>query len=109
MSRAPLTIEIQRFCGDHDFEPKIGYRCAQIATVKALVGLGLGIAILPQTVRLGEDRKTLHYRQLSGQAPSRDVAIIRHQSRYQSRGDRTIYYAPTDASAPTVGPPRGLY
>lgn len=81
-----LTMEIQRFCGDHDFEPKIGYRCAQIATVKALVGLGLGIAILPQTVRLGEDRKTILYRQLSGQAPSRDIAIIRHQSRYQSRG-----------------------
>ncbi|HEY0968721.1 MAG TPA: LysR substrate-binding domain-containing protein [Opitutaceae bacterium] len=81
-----LTAQIQRFCGDHDFQPKIGYRCAQISTVKSLVGLGFGISILPQVARHGDDRRTLVYRELSGRAPVREVAVVRHLQRYQSRG-----------------------
>lgn len=81
-----LTAQIQRFCGDHNFEPKIGYRCAQIAMVKSLVGLGFGISILPQVARHGDDRRTLVYRELSGRVPVREVAIVRHLQRYQSRG-----------------------
>ena len=81
-----LTHQIQRFCGDHDFEPRIGYRCAQIATVKALVGLGLGISILPQGCRSKDDESALVYRRLSGRQPEREVAVLRHIQRYQSRG-----------------------
>ncbi|MBI2497690.1 MAG: LysR family transcriptional regulator, partial [Opitutae bacterium] len=29
-----LTSQIQRFCGEHDFEPRSGHRCGQLATVK---------------------------------------------------------------------------
>jgi len=81
-----LTHQIQRFCGDHDFEPRIAYRCAQIATVKELVGLGLGISILPQVCRAKDDRNSLVYKRLSGREPEREVAVIRHLQRYQSRG-----------------------
>ncbi len=81
-----LAAQVQRFCGDHDFEPKIGYRCSQIATLKAFVGHGMGIAILPQTARNVNDKRTLIYRELSGRAPRREIAIIRHLQRYQSRG-----------------------
>jgi len=34
-----LSLEIERFCGDHDFVPKLGHRCSQVSTVKALVAL----------------------------------------------------------------------
>jgi len=81
-----LTMQIQRFCGDHDFEPRIGHRCSQVATVKALVGQGLGISILPQVCKAREDRTTLVYKRLSGREPEREVAVIRHLQRYQSRG-----------------------
>ena len=82
-----LTMQIHRFCGAHEFEPRIGYRCAQVATVKALVAEGVGIAILPQVTRLGhEDRARLLYKPLAGRAPTREIAIVRHQLRYQSRG-----------------------
>lgn len=81
-----LTHQVQRFCGDHDFAPRIGYRCAQIATVKAFVGLGLGISILPQGCRSRDDDPALVYRRLSGRQPEREVAVLRHVQRYQSRG-----------------------
>lgn len=81
-----VTMAIQRFFGDHDFEPRIGHRCAQVSTVKALVATGLGISILPQVTRSGSDRGTLAYRELSGRSPLREIAIVRHRQRYQNRG-----------------------
>ncbi len=98
-----LTVQIQRFCGDHDFQPKIGYRCAQIATVKSLVGLGFGISILPQVARHGDDRRTLVYRELSGRAPVREVAVVRHLQRYQSRGAEQFLRLVRELTLPTTG------
>ena len=81
-----LATSIQRFCGDHHFEPRVGFRCSQVATVKAFVGLGVGISILPQVARDPEDDKSLVYIELSGGSPTRELAVIRHQQRYQGRG-----------------------
>lgn len=81
-----LASQIQRFCGDHHFEPRVGFRCAQVATVKALVALGVGISILPQVARDPDDNANLVYIALSGGSPTRELAVIRHLQRYQSRG-----------------------
>ncbi|HUL53783.1 MAG TPA: LysR family transcriptional regulator [Opitutaceae bacterium] len=81
-----LAMEIERFCGDHDFAPRLGHRCSQVATVKALVALNMGISILPRIAQGPGDDKTLVYRELSGRVPMRDVVIVRHLQRYQTRG-----------------------
>lgn len=81
-----LAEQIRAFFGDNDFQPRISYRCAQVATLKLFVSLGLGIAILPQLARLPDDRDTLTYLRLTGSALMRELTIIRHLQRYQSRG-----------------------
>ncbi len=81
-----LAMEIERFCGDNDFVPRLGHRCSQTATVKALVGLGSGISILPRIAVRPEDKGSLIYRELSGRAPLREVVVIRHLQRYQTMG-----------------------
>lgn len=81
-----LAAQIRGFFGDHNFEPKVGYRCAQVATLKSLVGMGLAISILPQVDREPADRDTLIYLRLTGSAPTRELVVIRHLQRYQSRG-----------------------
>lgn len=81
-----LAANIRGFFGDHNFAPRIGYRCAQVATLKAFVAMGVGISILPQVDRMPEDSDTLVYLRLSGSAPSRELVVIRHLQRYQSRG-----------------------
>jgi LysR family hydrogen peroxide-inducible transcriptional activator len=81
-----LAGQIRNFFGDNNFAPRIGYRCSQVATLKAFVAMGAGISILPQVDRLPEDRDTLTYLRLAGTAPSRELVIIRHLQRYQSRG-----------------------
>lgn len=81
-----LTQQIQQFCGANQFQPRIGHTCAQVSMLKELVGLSLGVAILPQLAQSPEDRHRLVYRQLTGQSPSREIAVIRHLQRYQTTG-----------------------
>lgn len=81
-----LTAQVQSFCGDYHFTPKIGFRCAQVATVKALIALGLGVSILPRVARAAEDEGAIHYFRLAGADPYREIGILRHLQRYQSRG-----------------------
>jgi LysR family transcriptional regulator, hydrogen peroxide-inducible genes activator len=85
-SSSSLTAQVRTFCGDHHFEPKIGSRCAQVATVKALVAIGSGISILPSGAKSKEDTGSLVYITLSDAEPSREIAVLRHMQRYQSRG-----------------------
>lgn len=81
-----LAAAISGFFGHHNFVPKIGYRCAQVATLKIFVGMGLGISILPQVDQQPEDRGTLVYLRIADKSTTREIGIIRHQQRYQSRG-----------------------
>ncbi len=81
-----LSGQIRSFFGGHNFEPKVGYRCAQVTTLKKLVGMGLAISVLPEVDREPRDHETLTYLRLTGSAPTREVVVIRHLQRYQSRG-----------------------
>jgi LysR family hydrogen peroxide-inducible transcriptional activator len=85
-SSSSLTAQIQNFCGAHHFEPKIGFRCSQIATVKSIVALGLGVAILPRVVRSPEDDAEIDYLTMADARPTREIGVLRHLQRYQSRG-----------------------
>jgi LysR family hydrogen peroxide-inducible transcriptional activator len=85
-SSSSLAAQVRRFCGDHHFEPRIGSRCAQVATVKALVATGAGISILPAGARSPEDLGALDYVALSDAEPFREIAVLKHMQRYQSRG-----------------------
>jgi LysR family hydrogen peroxide-inducible transcriptional activator len=81
-----LAAQIRVFFGDQKFQPRIGFRCAQTATLKQFIALGLGISLLPQLARLPDDRDTLTYLRLTGSQPTRELVVIRHLQRYQSRG-----------------------
>lgn len=85
-SGSTVADQIRDFFGGHNFEPRIAYRCAQVATLKLFVSMGLGISILPELARTPDDRDTLTYLRLTGSAPTRELAVIRHLQRYQSRG-----------------------
>lgn len=85
-SSSSLAAQVRRFCGDHHFEPKIGSRCSQIATVKALVAIGAGISILPAGAQSPEDKDSLVYITLADAEPVREIVVFRHMQRYQSRG-----------------------
>jgi LysR family transcriptional regulator, hydrogen peroxide-inducible genes activator len=85
-SASALSEQVRRFCGNHHVEPRIGYRCAQLATVKSLVAMGAGISILPRVAQSSKDSDSLVYLHLSDSKPERELVIIRHLQSYQSRG-----------------------
>lgn len=82
-----LTLQIQKFCGDHDFEPKIAHRCGQLSTAKSLTAMGLGITVLPKSARSATDPAGLIFRKFTGPVqPSRDIALVRHRRRHLGSG-----------------------
>ena len=95
-----LASQIQRFCGDHHFEPRITHRCAQLATVKALAAMGLGISVLPQSARSATDPSGLVFRKFTDTAPSRDIALVRHRRHHLGRGAELF----AEAARAVVGP-----
>lgn len=81
-----LAAQVRVFFGDHNFQPNVGYRCAQVATLKLFASLGLGISIVPQLARQPDDRDSLTYLRITGTEPTRELVVVRHLQRYQSRG-----------------------
>lgn len=99
-----LTLQIQRFCGDHDFEPRISHRCGQLATAKSLTALGVGITVLPKSARSATDPEGLIFRKFTGPAPTRDIALVRHRRRHLGRGAQLF----AEAARAVVGPIAGV-
>lgn len=96
-----LTLQIQRFCGDHDFEPRISHRCGQLSTAKSLTAMGLGITVLPKSARSATDPEGLLFRKFSGpEQPSRDIALVRHRRRHQGPGSQLF----AEIARAVVGP-----
>lgn len=110
-----LAAQIRAFFGDHNFEPHIRYQCAQVATLKLFVSSGLGISILPQLARQPRDQETLTYLRLGSSEPTRQLAVVRHLQRYQTRGAEQFLKAlrkavlppppPSQPSPPSTSPP----
>jgi LysR family hydrogen peroxide-inducible transcriptional activator len=95
-----LTSQIQRYCGEHDFEPRITHRCAQLATVKSLAAMGLGVSVLPQSARSATDPAGLVFRKFTGLAPSRDIMLVRHRRHHLGPGAALF----AEAARAVVGP-----
>jgi LysR family hydrogen peroxide-inducible transcriptional activator len=95
-----LTSQIQRYCGEHDFEPRITHRCAQLATVKSLAAMGLGVSVLPQSARSATDPAGLIFRKFTGPSPFRDIMLVRHRRHHVSQGAALF----AEAARAVVGP-----
>lgn len=95
-----LAAQVRRITGDYDFEPHIVHRCAQVATVKTLTALGLGVSILPRSARSPNDPAGLVYRKFSGAAPTREISLISHYRRHATRGTQLFI----EAAQAVVGP-----
>jgi LysR family hydrogen peroxide-inducible transcriptional activator len=71
-----LGKQIVSFCSEKSCNPNIVCKIAQLSTVLELVSVGLGISLVPASVRLGDDDPQRVYRDLSGVRPIRTAAIV---------------------------------
>ncbi len=80
-----LTGTTMSFCARHAASPLVTARSHQLLTVLELVRLGQGVSLIPaMAVPKGRDEGR-EYRSLSGDKPSRTVALAWNRMRYQTQ------------------------
>ncbi|MEC0225748.1 LysR family transcriptional regulator [Paenibacillus alba] len=74
---------VDSVCSSAGFVPKYVYEGNEPTRLSALVEAGIGIAFIPSTAM--NAREQIHYLQVEEQELVREIALLRHKSRYISR------------------------
>jgi len=75
-----LGQQIADFCNTSRLRRRIVCRSTQLPTVLSLVGLGLGVSIVPEMAAREDTGKSRVYRPLDGR-PEREISIVRRSDR----------------------------
>lgn len=78
-----LGEQVASFCRQHEFQPSVVCRSAQISTVQALVALDQGISLLPAMARDSYKNSKLVYCEFGDDKPSRTIVAVYHRHRYR--------------------------
>lgn len=79
-----LGKQVQEFCTSRRMSPHIVCRSAQLTTVQDLVGLGLGISIVPAMCARADRSTKRQYQYLVDEDLRRDIAVIWQRGRSRS-------------------------
>lgn len=79
-----LARQIEEYCFNRHFVPKVMFQASQLATVKELIEKQYGISILPRICIDNESDSKIRYLKLEGAAPKRDVVLATSKDRYIS-------------------------
>ncbi|MFB3819004.1 MAG: LysR family transcriptional regulator [Candidatus Methylomirabilales bacterium] len=80
-----LGQQVRAFCRQERLTPRIVCRAGQLGTVLSLVGLGLGLSIVPRMCAATDRRRGCCFRQLAGPAPGRAIVAAWHARRRRPR------------------------
>jgi len=83
-----LGDQALRFCERQDLLPSIAFRSAQLETIQALVGAGVGISLIPRMACLSTRAGQLVYRSLVKPRPQRNISVIWHKEQHHSKATR---------------------
>jgi LysR family hydrogen peroxide-inducible transcriptional activator len=77
-----LGRQVVSFCKDQSCQPAISCRSAQLLTVQELVAAGNGVSLIPQMAVSADRSQQTKYRSLTGEKPTRTIAMIWRKNRY---------------------------
>jgi LysR family hydrogen peroxide-inducible transcriptional activator len=77
-----LGRQVVSFCKDQSCQPAISCRSAQLLTVQELVAAGNGVSLIPQMAVNADRSQQTKYRSLTGEKPTRTIAMIWRKNRY---------------------------
>ncbi|WP_417377167.1 LysR family transcriptional regulator [Gimesia maris] len=80
-----LSDNIVSFCRQRSFHPVAVEQTSQLAMVQELVSLSHGISMIPQMARRLDKTDRRVYRSISGNCPTRKIAVVWNPYRFQSR------------------------
>ena len=87
---ATLGDKVFDFFDKMNFEPNVVALCSQVRSVKELVNLGIGVAILPEMARNERQPFNIVYRSLTSARMSRLLFALTHSRRYLTPGARAF-------------------
>jgi LysR family hydrogen peroxide-inducible transcriptional activator len=97
-----LTGNTLSFCARHALAPLVTSRSHQLLTVLELVRLGQGVSLIPRmAVPKGRDPGRV-YRTLSGDRPTRTIAVAWNRMRYQTQLFKRFRQFLTDETADRI-------
>lgn len=85
-----LGEQIGAFCARAGVRPEVVCRTTQLATVLEMVRLGMGVSLVPSMAAAGARELGLVCRPLSGERPTREIAIVWRVGRTRSAAGRGL-------------------
>jgi len=79
-----LTRQIESYCINKHFVPKVLFQASGLSTVKQLIELQYGISILPGISIEDNPDSSIRYIKLKGERPTREVVLATAKDRYIS-------------------------
>ena len=79
-----LARQIEQYCFNKRFIPKVLFKTSQLATIKQLIEMQYGISILPSIAIDNDPRSCIKYIKLKGKKPTREVVLATAKERYFS-------------------------
>jgi len=76
-----LGQQVQSFCSAKRVAPRVVCRTTQLGTILELVGLGLGVSIVPAMAAAVDKSPLRRYLRFKSSRPTREIAIAWHASR----------------------------
>lgn len=79
-----LSKQIQHFCFNHNFVPKVMFQATQIDTINKLIDLNYGISIVPELAFDHSKKYNISYLKIDGDEAKRDVIVAAPKGRERS-------------------------
>lgn len=80
-----LSDNVITFCRQKSFHPVSVERTCQLSMIQELVTLGHGVSLVPAMASARDTSKSRVYRSLSGQKPTRTIAMVSNPYRFHSQ------------------------
>ncbi len=85
-----LSQQIERWCRRHKIPPRTGLPAVQLSTIVAMVAAGQGVSLLPAMAVPYEQGKGCAFLPLGEFSPQREINLLRHPGRFQSRAAEAV-------------------
>lgn len=79
-----LTRQIQQYCFNEGFMPKVLFQASQLATIYQLIKIKYGISIMPSLSVDADSESCIRYIKFKGVTPGREVVLATTKDRYFS-------------------------
>ncbi|MGW3727250.1 LysR substrate-binding domain-containing protein [Streptomyces sp. NPDC000851] len=86
-------------------EPHVAYASADYHVILALVGAGLGVALVPESMFAGADRSRVSVHSLRGLTPAREISIVHRRRPTALARELTAFLRTAAGALGQKGPP----